>query len=316
MKTSYNIVILDRDTLGEIESINHFSEYGSFTSYKITSPAETIERIKDAEIIITNKVVIGKKEMDAAPALKLICVAATGTNNIDLEYAAKKGIQVKNVKGYSTESVAQQTFAMILNLVNHVSYYHDYVASGKYSKGTIFTHLDKPVYELKGKVMGIIGMGNIGQRVAQLAQAFGMKVIYYSTSGKNQQPGYKSVGLDELLSSSDIISIHAPLNAATDSLLNYAAMSKMKPTAYLLNNGRGGIVVEEDLMEILMEDKIRGAALDVFAKEPLASDSSLLDIKNSDRLLLFPHTAWSSVEARTTLVEGIHDNIRTFIKGE
>jgi lactate dehydrogenase-like 2-hydroxyacid dehydrogenase len=309
-----NIVLLDHDTLGEIESINRFKEYGEFKSYPTTSSTEVLSRIANAEIVITNKVVIGQREMDAAKELKLICVAATGTNNIDLDYAAKKGIQVKNVKGYSTESVAQQTFAMILHLANHVSYYHDYVASGKYSKGTIFTHLDKPVFELNGKVMGIIGMGTIGQRVAQIAQAFGMKVIYYSTSGKNQQAGYKSVSLDELLSTSDVVSIHAPLNPATDSLLNYEAMSKMKPTAYLVNNGRGGIVVEEDLMEILMEDKIRGAALDVFAKEPLSADSSLLDIKNSDRLLLFPHTAWSSVEARTTLVEGIHENIRSFIK--
>jgi glycerate dehydrogenase len=252
--------------------------------------------------------------MDAAPNLKLICVTATGVNNIDTAYAGQKGIAVKNVAGYSTESVVQSTFASLLALLHNIPYFDYYVKSGAYSTSPMFTHFGHTFRELTGKPFGIIGMGAIGKRVAGVAGAFGANVSYYSTSGQNTCPGYTRLGLPELLRQSDVVSIHAPLNEKTKNLIDYAALQTMKPTALLVNMGRGGIVNETDLAKALDNGLIGGAAIDVYEQEPLPDDHPYLCVKNRQRLILTPHVAWSSTEARTRLIQLTAKNIETFIR--
>lgn len=307
------IVVLDAKTLGELKELELFQKFGQVTVYQYTKPDETADRIGDAEIIITNKVVISKSIMDQAKNLKLICVAATGTNNINMVYAEQKGIVVKNVKGYSTPGVAQHTFALILHILNHITLYDPYVKNKSYSASNIFTHHAWPIHELASMKLGIIGFGAIGEKVAEIAKAFGAEVIYYSTTGKNNNPKYKSVSLEELLSTSDIVSVHAPLNETTLNLISYPQIKKMKPSAVLINTGRGGIVNERDLAKALDEEVIRAAALDVFEKEPLPEDNHLLQIRNRDRLITTPHVAWAGVESRKRLLDGICKNIEEFL---
>ena len=306
------IVILDAKTLGEV-NFDLFKKFGDVEIYDITKPNETIERIQDADIVVTNKVVIGKAEMDAAPNLKLICIAATGMNNVDLDYAAKKGIVVKNVAGYSTESVVQHTFAMAFYLIEHLRYYDDYVKSGKWSESGIFTCIDRPFFEIFNKRWGIIGLGAIGKRVAEVAKSFGCDVVYYSTSGKNDNPNFKRLSLEALLSTSHIVSIHAPLNEATKNLIGYKELELLKDGAILLNLGRGGIINEEDLAKIL-EFKNIYVGLDVTQTEPLPKDSPLLNEKFKDKLLITPHIGWTSIEARERLLDGIIENIEEFLR--
>jgi lactate dehydrogenase-like 2-hydroxyacid dehydrogenase len=308
------IVVLDAKTLGELKELELFHKFGEVTVYQYTKPDETADRIGDAEIVITNKVVISKGVMDQAKSLKLICVAATGTNNINMVYAEQKGITVKNVKDYSTPGVAQHTFALILHILNHIVLYDPYVKNKSYSASNIFTHHAWPIHELASMRLGIIGFGAIGQKVAEIAKAFGAEVVYYSTTGKNNNQDYKSISLDELLTTSDIISIHAPLNETTLNLVSYPQIKKMKPSAILINTGRGGIVNERDLAKALDEEVIRAAALDVFEKEPLPEDNHLLQIRNRDRLIATPHVAWAGVESRKRLLEGIYKNIEEFLK--
>ena len=307
-----NIIFLDAGTVGKVPNLESLNELGNVTFYEVTAPDETEDRIRDAEVIITNKVVIDRALMHSASNLKLICVAATGMNNIDWDAAQELGIPVKNVAGYASNSVAQSTFAMILHLVQGIPYYDRYIKRGEYSKSPIFTHLGSSFNELAGKQFGIIGLGNIGRKVATIAEAFGADVVYYSTSGKNTDQPYPRLGLTELLQESDFVSIHAPLNENTESLIGYAELKQMKPSAILINTGRGGIVNEQDLARALDEKLIAGAALDVFEKEPLPSGHPLLGIQNPDRLLMTPHMTWSSVEARTELIEGVKRNIEEF----
>jgi lactate dehydrogenase-like 2-hydroxyacid dehydrogenase len=310
------IVFLDTDTVGALPELDQLKNFGEAVLYPFTRHEETRERIKDAEIIITNKVIIDRRIMEESPALRLICVAATGTNNIDLIAAKEKKITVKNVKGYSTDSVAQLTFGLILNLLNHTSYYDAYVKDGDYSKSLIFTNLSREIIQIKGKTLGIIGLGTIGQRVAEIAQAFGARVIYFSASGKNNNPSYTKKELDELLSGSDIISIHAPLNQYTKNLIGYAQLRKMKRSALLINAGRGGIVNEADLARALDEELIAGAAIDVYEQEPVSDANPLLKIKNPERLLLSPHIAWSALEARQELLRQIIGHIKDYQGGK
>ena len=310
-----NIVILDGKSLGDI-SYEKLNKYGNYTYYDTTSYEEVSTRIKDAHIIFTNKVVLDKVNLAAAENLELICEVATGFNNIDIEYAKERGIAVTNVAGYSTSTVVQHTFATALSLMDEVLYYDKFVKSGEYSKCGFFTCLDKPFNEIEGKTWGIIGLGNIGRRVAKIAEAFGAEVIYYSTSGRNNSSEFERVEFEELLNKSDIISIHAPLNNNTKGLINYDALSKMKNTAILVNMGRGPIVVERDLSKAIDEDKIRGAALDVFEIEPINEENPLLTVKNKDKLLLSPHIAWASIEARKVLFEEVIENIKAFYRGE
>ncbi|MDD2895569.1 MAG: D-2-hydroxyacid dehydrogenase [Aliarcobacter sp.] len=305
------IVILDRATLGFDIDMSVFETLGEVISYDITFENETIARVIDADIVITNKVVISKELMDASN-LKLICISATGTNNVDLVYAKEKNIEVKNVAGYSSSSVVQVAFAMIFHFVQKLDYYKKYVDEQNWQKSKIFTHIDKPFFELDGKKVGIIGLGDIGRNFAKKAQAFDCEILYYSTSGKNSNEEYKRVELDELLSTCDIISIHCPLNADTKDLLNYENMKNIKTGAILLNLGRGGIINEADLAKIIDEKEIY-CGIDVVSIEPILEDNPLLKVKNKHQLLLTPHIGWASVEARTRLVEMVANNIREFI---
>jgi lactate dehydrogenase-like 2-hydroxyacid dehydrogenase len=306
------IVFLDADTLGKLPELDELKNFGEVTFYPVTDYEETASRISGAETIITNKVVIDRKIMEASPALKLICVAATGMNNIDLLYAEEKKIAVKNAKGYSTDSVAQLSFGLILNLLNHIPFYDSYVKDGEYSKSKIFTNLSKEIIQIKNKTIGIIGLGAIGQKVAEIAKAFGAEVIYYSASGKNNNPSYRKVSFEELLAASDIISIHAPLNDLTRNLIGYEELKKMKRTALLINAGRGGIVSEKDLARALDENLIAGAALDVYEKEPIPASNPLLKIKNPEKILLMPHIAWSALEARQELLRQVIGHIKDY----
>lgn len=304
------IVFLDADTIGADIDMSPITSLGEYTSYPFTKPEEVFERIEDCDVLIVNKVIMGKEQIDAAPNLKLICVAATGTNNIDIPYANSKGVIVKNAIGYSTDSVVQITFSLVMSLVNQVAYFDDAVKSGKYSNGRSFTDVSKVFWQLKGKKYGVVGLGNIGSRVAKIAQAFGMDVVYYATSGVAHSDEFKAVSLDELMQECDIISIHAPLNERTNNLIRYEHLKQMKQSAYIINLGRGGIINEADLVQALNENLIAGAGVDVFTKEPLPKDSPYFNIKDMSKVILTPHIGWASQEARTCLVEKIAENIR------
>lgn len=303
------IVFLDASTLGAA-SLEPIAALGELVCYPYSSPQEALERVKEAEVLIINKVKVTGALMDAAPGLKLICEAATGVNNINLEAAAARGIPVKNVAGYSTDSVVQLTFALILNLLCRTAEYDAYVKSGQYSASPIFTEVSRPFMELAGKTMGIVGMGTIGSRVAKAAEAFGMKVIYFSTSGTSHCKEYPSVDIDELMSLSDIVSIHAPLNARTQGLIGARELALMRPSAIIINIGRGGIVDEAALANAISEKRIAGAGLDVFSREPLPADNPLLHTAHPERLSFTPHIGWASKEALNRLVQGIASNIR------
>lgn len=315
MAPKRKICVLDASTLGNDIDLSVLAKFGEIFVYDVTPPENVVERIKDCEIVVTNKVVLGRFNLEQCPQVKLICVAATGTNNIDLEYTREKNIAVTNVAGYSTNSVVQHTFAMLFYLLESLPYYDAYVKNGHYAESKIFTHLDRPFHELHGKTWGIIGLGTIGKTVAGLARAFGCQVIYYSTSGKNDYCGYERAELADLLQRADIVSIHAPLNERTLNLLDYGRLQLMKPHAILLNLGRGGIVNEGDLARILDEEAIGGAALDVLAQEPIGRENPLLRVKRQDRLLITPHIAWASQEARNTLLQEIAYNIESFLQG-
>lgn len=303
------IVFLDADTIGNDISLEPISKLGELVKYPFTKPEECFERIKDCDIVITNKVIIGKEQIDAAKNLKLICVAATGTNNVDIPYANSKGIPVRNAVGYSTESVVQMTFTILLSLVGQLAYFDNAVKGGNYSKGNSFTDVSRVFWEIKGKQMGIIGLGNIGSKVAAIAEAFGMTVKYYPTSGVAHSKEYEAVELERLMRESDVISIHAPLNEKTKGLVNYEKLKLMKKSAYILNMGRGGIINEEDLARALNDNLIAGAGIDVYTKEPLSPDSPYLKVRENSKIILTPHIGWASVEARRCLVDKIAENI-------
>ncbi len=310
------IVILDGNTVGENMDFSPIEKLGEVTHYDFTDSKNLKDRIKDAEVIITNKQRLNEASLKDAKNLKLIAVTATGTNNIDFDYVRENGIAVANVSGYSTDSVAQHTFALLFYLYEKLAYFDDYVKSGGYSNDILFTHYGRTFHELSGKTYGIIGLGNIGKKVAKIADAFGARVIYYSTSGRNNSSEYERVDFDTLLKTSDIISVHAPLNKETYHLLNKEAFKKMKNTAILINVGRGPIIVEDDLYEALINDEIAAAGLDVLRHEPINADNKLLLIKDSEKLLITPHIAWASIEARKRVIEETALNIEAFIKGE
>ncbi|KPK86274.1 MAG: hydroxyacid dehydrogenase [Bacteroides sp. SM23_62_1] len=307
-----NIVFLDKKTIGNVDNFNLLHKLGNVEVFDQTGPDQVIDRCKAKDIIITNKVVINRQVIDALPSLKLICVAATGVNNVDVEYAKEKGIEVRNVVAYSTDSVAQSTFSMLLFLLNRLSYYDAYVKSGAYARSDIFTHHGPAFWELAGKRFGIIGLGNIGRRVARIAEGFGMEVVFYSTTGRNNNINYKRFDLDTLLKTSDVVSIHSPLSETTRDLINYSKLKLMRPCAILLNTGRGGIVNEADLARALNENVIAAAGIDVLEREPISSNNPLLKIYDKDKILLTPHIAWASMESRARLVEKVAKNIEAF----
>ena len=305
------IVFLDAQTLGSDISLAPVSDLGDYVSYPFTKPEDVLSRIAGFDVVITNKVWMGKEQIDASPALKLICVAATGTNNVDTAYAASKGIPVRNAVDYSTESVTQVTWMHILNLVGKARYFDDYVKDGSYSASGCFTNATVPFFELRGKTYGTVGLGNIGSRVSAVAEAFGMKVLYYPTSGKPHSDRYEAdTDLDSFLSRCDVVSVHCPLNERTNGLIGYEQLTRMKRSAVIVNMGRGGIVVEADLARALDEGLIAGAATDVFTKEPLPSGHPYLTMQHPERLLLTPHIGWASREARICLVDKIAANIK------
>ena len=303
------IVLLDTLTFGSTD-LSAFDSFGEVVTYQTTSKEQTLERITDADVIVTNKVIITDEHMQKCKNLRLICIAATGMNNVDLEAAKEKNIQVKNVAGYSTDSVIQHTFSMLFYLMGHSRYYDEVVKDGTYSRSPIFTDVSRPFFEIKGKKWGIIGLGSIGRGVANIAKAFGADVFYYSTSGVNRTDDFQRANLDELLKSCDIISIHSPLNEQTNNLLDYEQLAMTKDGAIVLNLGRGGIVNEDAVAKIIDEKNI-SFGLDVLMKEPMRENHPLLSVKNKENLYITPHIAWTSVEARDKLIALTIENIQS-----
>lgn len=303
------IVFLDAISMGDT-SLEEIAAQGDFTCYQSSTAEEARERVKEADVVLLNKVIVDQDFLDAAPKLKLVCEAGTGINNINVNLCEERGVIVRNVAGYSTDSVAQTAWMHILNLSGRAFHYQNFVTSGAYSKNPVHVDFAHPFTELAGKTLGIVGMGAIGQKVAQIGKAFGMEVIYYSTSGTGHCKDYPCVNLEELLKRSDVISIHAPYNERTAGLIGYEQFKQMKPTAVLVNTGRGGIAVEADLARALDEGLIAGAALDVYVKEPLPADSPLMHLVHPERLLFSPHIAWYSNEARARLAHGMAENIK------
>lgn len=302
------IAFLDAATMGNV-SFEPFERLGDFVRYESSTPEEARERVRDLDVLLINKVMVDKDLIDSAPNLKLICIAATGVNNIDVEYAESKGIPVRNAVGYSTDSVVQTTFMHILSLVGGAPYFDSSVKSGSYSRSGMFTDPNWNWWELAGKTIGIIGMGNIGSKVAKIAEAFGMNVCYYSTSGTGHCKEYPCLSLEELLRTSDIVSVHAPLNERTKNLIGKEQLAMMKPSAYLVNVGRGAILVEEDLAQAVDEGIIAGAGIDVFVTEPLPDNHPYLNMAHPERMRFSPHIAWASIEARDRLIGIMAENI-------
>lgn len=304
-----NIVFLDEATLGQVPNLDALRQLGRYTAYARTSPEAVAERIREAEVVITNKVRLEADVLRLATGLRLICVAATGTDNIDKDYCAAHGIAVKNAVGYSTHSVAQFTLTLTLALLHRICTLDAFVKRGDYSRHDQFAYWATDFWEISGKRWGIIGLGKIGRRTAALAEAFGAEVVYYSTSGAHDDAHYQRLELDALLGSCDIISIHAPLNERTRHLLTYEALGRMQPHALLINVGRGGIIHEADLARALDAGLLGGAAVDVYSREPLPADHPFLHLRHPERLVLTPHAAWASREARTEMVQQIIGHI-------
>lgn len=307
------LIFLDVKTIGEDIDLSGFDALGEVVKYPFSASADVPERAKDADILIVNKVQVNEQTIGQAKNLKLVCVTATGTNNLDKAYLEKRGIAWRNVAGYSTESVAQHTFAMLFYLFEKLRYYDDYVKEDRYTNDTVFTHFAEHFHELNGKTWGIIGLGNIGRRVANIASAFGADVIYTSPSGSAPQEGYHQVPMNTLLAESDIISIHAPLNKYTENLIDMNCLKKMKKNCILLNLGRGPIVIDADLADALDQGIIAAAGLDVLCDEPMSGNNPLRRIKDSKKLLITPHIAWASVEARTRLMDIILGQVKEFL---
>lgn len=310
------IVFLETDTLGNDVDLTIFHQLGEVTKYSHSEPNEDAHRISDADIVIVNKVPMNQKTLEKADKLKLICITGTGTNIVDFEYTNSRNITVTNVKGYSTQSVIQHTFALFFYVYEKLSYYDQFVKSGNYIKSDIFSHFNLNFNELYGKTWGIIGLGEIGRGVAEVAKQFGCQVIYYSTSGKNSNPDFNQVDLDTLLEASDVISIHAPLNDLTKDLINEEQLRKMKKSAVLLNLGRGPIINENALAKALKEDWIAAAGLDVLRVEPMHKNNPLYEIKDSTKLIITPHIAWATVEARKRVVVEVYENMKAFQEGK
>lgn len=303
------IVILDYKTIGVEFDLQDF---GELTSYDTTlTKQDTINRTKDADIIITNKVILDEEVLRSATNLKLVAISATGINNIDLKTAKELGVAVANVAGYSTTSVVEHTLAMYFSIAKHMEYYANF-GKTKWQESDIFTNIDRPFEELSGKKWGIVGLGTIGLSLANVLKAFGVNVCYYSTSQKNTNQEFRSVSFEDLLSDCDIVSIHAPLNDNTKNLFNYKTMSLMKKSAILLNLARGQIVNEKDLIKILKEEKIKAVGLDVLEKEPPLPS----ELFSQPRVLITPHVAWASLQARQRLTKEVTQNIESFLKGE
>lgn len=310
------LCFLDAKTMGPGVDLSPLSRLGELTLYDTTRPSEVVGRLLDADVAIINKTLLTAQQLEQLPGLKMAALCSTGVNVVDLAACRKRGVAVANVAGYSTGMVAQHAFALLFYLMERLGDYDRYVRSGAYADSDIFTHFGWPVHELEGKAFGIIGLGAIGERVARIAQAFGARVSYFSASGKNRKPGFRRLTLDELLETSDVVSIHTALTPDTQGLLGERELSRMKPTAYLLNLGRGGIVDEAALARALDGGRLAGAGLDVLEAEPIRRDSPFYTMAHPERLLITPHIAWASVEARNRLAAEVAANVAAFLKGE
>lgn len=310
------LVVLERNSVGTDIDVSGFEKFGQVTYYANTLADNTAERVKDADIIIANKVPLNESTLKDAPNVKLICLFATGFDNVDVEYCKNRGIKVANVTNYCTPAVAQHTLLLAMALSEKLAFYDDYVKSGTYSAQERFSNFDKPFGELEGKTWGIVGMGSIGHKVAALAEAFGCQVIFYSASGRSTCTEYERVEFDDLLGRSDILSLHCPLSDRTRNLIDKEAFRKMKKSAILINVARGPVVNGQDLYDALMAGEIAAAGLDVLEKEPMEKDNPLGEIKDSTKLIITPHMSWASTEARARLVGEVVKNIQAFTDGQ
>ena len=311
------IVILERNSVGVDTPVDCFEELGEVTCYPNTTTAEEVrERTKDADIIVANKARLNEESLRESPNVKLICEFATGFDNCDLTYCNSRGIKVANVADYCTDMVAQHTFTLMLTLLQKLPHYDEYVKSGAYAAQDRFSNFDEPFTELAGKTWGIVGMGHIGKKVAQIATAFGCRVIFHSVTGKSTVTEYKQVDKDTLLRESDFLSLHCPLSDLTRDFIDKEALRKMKKTAVLVNVARGPVVNNADLYDALMNGEIMAAGLDVLEKEPLQLSNPLSKIKDSNRLIITPHLAWASVEARFRCVNEAYLNAKAFLNRE
>lgn len=311
-----NLVILERNSVGTDIDVSCFEKLGRVTVYENTVERQVAERIQDADVVIGNKAPLNESTLQGAKNLKLITLFSTGYDCVDIAYCAAHGIKVANVKDYCTDAVSQHTFAMLFYLLEHLRHYDEYVKSGAYGAQERFSNFDLPFVELTGKTWGIVGMGNIGSRVAGIAKVFGCRVIFYSASGKSTCTTYEQVDKDTLLAQSDFLSLHCPLSERTRNLIDKDALRKMKRTAILLNVARGAVINNADLYWALQNEEIAAAGLDVLEKEPIASDNLLGRIKDSNRLLITPHMAWASTEARERIVQEVFLNIEAYLRGE
>ena len=302
------IVFLDAGTMGT-SSLAPIESQGELVAWPNSTPEESVARVSDCDVLIVNKIKVNDRLLDAAPRLRLVCEAGTGINNIDVDACERRGVLVRNVAGYSTDSVVQETFMHILNLLGNGAYFDEVVKSGAYSRSGLFTDYSRPFIEMAGKTLGVIGLGAIGSKVERIGTAFGMNVVYYSTSGTSHSTEYPSVPLERLMRESDVISVHAPYNERTAGLVGEKELRMMKPKAIIVNMGRGGIVVEDALAKVIDEGVIGGAGLDVYSVEPIPADHPLLHTRHPERLSLTPHVAWASIEARERLIQSIADNI-------
>lgn len=310
-----NIVILDGYTAnpGDL-SWKELEEMGNLTVYERTKPGDTVPRAKDADIVLTNKVIIGRQEMELLPKLRYVGLLSTGYNAVDIAAAYERGIVVSNVPAYSTEGVAQMVFAHLLNVTNRTDYYACENRQGRWSRNQDFCYWDMPLPELAGKTFGIVGLGNIGMRVAQIALAFGMKVKALTSKAAGELPeGITKTGLEELLATSDVLSLHCPLTDDTRHFINANTLRQMKPTAILINTGRGPLVDDAAVAEALHEGRLAAFCADVLTKEPPGADNPLLAEPNA---FITPHIAWASTEARARLLHVAIDNVRAFLSGK
>lgn len=309
------LIVLEADVVGKDMSYESYSKFGELEIYGNLPQEKVKETIKDADIIVSNKLLINESVL-AGSKVKMVAEAATGYNNIDVNYCREHGIRVANAAGYSTDSVAQHTIALLLSVYEKISYYNDFVKSGKYAASTTFCHVENYFHEIAGKTWGIVGLGAIGRATARLAEAFGARVVYYSASGNTYDVDYEAVDFDTLLKTCDIITVHCPLNDKTNGLFNEEAFRKMKNTAVLVNVARGPIVSAKALVEALNNNEIMAAGLDVFEVEPMTPDNPLLTFKDDSRLIMTPHNGWGTVEARRRVIDEVELNIQAFLDGE
>lgn len=307
------ITILDKNAMGDDTPYNILDSYGEVISYSSTLPEETIEHVADSDVIILNKVKITKDVIQSAKKLKLICVFATGYDNIDVKAAKEKGVAVCNVPGYSTDSVSLFTVTTALALVSHLKEYSRFVSAGAYSASSSANKITPVFHELNGKTWGIIGFGNIGKAVAKVAEAFGTNVIVNKRTPISE---YNCVDIDTLCKESDIISIHCPLNDGTRELINEKRINLMKKSVVLVNEARGAVLNEKDIAEAVKSGRIAAFGCDVYSKEPFPTDHPYNEIKDFDNVILTPHAAWAAYEARERCIKIIGDNISSYLKGE